>query len=61
MTGRSRQEPIILHRSGKSELELKASVDGLDPRLIELVRLLARRAARKAYREMLEERSTPRS
>ena len=30
-----------------------------DKRLVALVRLLARRAARKAYREMLEERSTP--
>ena len=30
-----------------------------DKRLVALVRLLARRAARKAYREMLEERSIP--
>jgi hypothetical protein len=32
-----------------------------DPRLVELVRLLARRTARRWYVEMMEERGQPRS
>lgn len=46
------------------ELELKLSPlasNGPDPRLIELVRVLARRAARQWYEEMAGERRDPRS
>ncbi len=35
--------------------------DGPDPRLVELVRLLARRAAREAFEEQTKERQTTRS
>ncbi|WP_255447019.1 hypothetical protein [Brucella anthropi] len=35
--------------------------DGPDPRLVELVRLLARRAAREAFEEQTRERGTTRS
>ncbi len=35
--------------------------DGPDPRLVELVRLLARRAARQWYEKMMEERRAGRS
>lgn len=35
--------------------------DGPDPRLIELVRLLARRAARDIYEEQMRKRRTTRS
>jgi hypothetical protein len=35
--------------------------DGPDPRLVELVRLLARRAARQRYEKMMEERRAGRS
>ncbi|WP_256436378.1 MULTISPECIES: hypothetical protein [Agrobacterium] len=35
--------------------------DGADPRLVELVRLLARRAAREAFEEQTKERRTTRS
>ncbi|WP_294135079.1 hypothetical protein [Sphingobium sp.] len=42
-------------------LNLASSGSGPDPRLVRLVRLLACRAARRAYLEMLEERRTTRS
>lgn len=44
----------------RDPVELKLSVKDAssDKRLVALIRMLARRAARKAYREMLEERST---
>jgi hypothetical protein len=43
------------------ELTLVRQAEGPDPRLIELVRLLARRAARQCYEEQLRERCTTRS
>ena len=48
------------HPSGE-ELTLVRQGDGPDPRLIELVRLLARRAARQYYEEQLRNRDTSRS
>jgi len=46
-----------------TEPEPKAmpGLDGPDPRLVELVRLLARRAARQWYEKMMEERRAGRS
>lgn len=40
----------------KGPLELAVLDSGRDRRLVALIRMVARRAARKAYREMLEER-----
>jgi hypothetical protein len=41
------------------ELTLVRHGESSDPRLIELVRLLARRAARKVYEEQMKGRRTP--
>lgn len=43
------------------ELTLVRRGDGPDPRLVELARLLARRAAREVFEEQKKERSTTRS
>lgn len=43
------------------ELTLVRRGDGPDPRLVELARLLARRAAREVFEEQRKERSTTRS
>lgn len=43
------------------ELTLVRHTDGPDPRLIALVRLLARRAARQCYQAQSKERGGPRS
>ncbi|MFC0499908.1 hypothetical protein [Asaia krungthepensis] len=43
------------------ELTLARRGDGPDPRMVELVRLLARRAAREVYEEQIKERRPPRS
>ncbi|WP_058718320.1 hypothetical protein [Sphingomonas sanguinis] len=43
------------------ELTLAQRGDGPAPRMVELVRLLARRAAREAYEEQMKERRLPRS
>lgn len=43
------------------ELTLLRRGDGPDPRMVELVRLLARRAAREVYEEQMKERRPPRS
>ena len=43
------------------ELTLVRRGEGSDPRLIELVRLLARRAAREEFEKQTEERRTTRS
>ncbi|MVA32862.1 hypothetical protein ACQY1H_14350 [Agrobacterium vitis] len=48
-------------RLNEPELTLLRRGDGLDPRLVELVRLLARRAAREAFEEQTKERRTTRS
>ncbi|MBH2000270.1 MAG: hypothetical protein I8H96_14200 [Sphingomonadaceae bacterium] len=57
----SRQQRKKSSRPDEPVLNLAFSGSGPDPRLVKLVRLLARRAARKAYLEMLEERRTTRS
>jgi hypothetical protein len=53
------------HRSAlrlvEPELTLVRRGDGPDPRMVELVRLLARRAAREVYEEQMKERRPPRS
>ncbi len=43
------------------ELTLVRRGDGPDPRLVELARLLARRAAREVFAEQMRERRTTRS
>ncbi len=43
------------------ELTLVRRGDGPDPRMVELVRLLARRAAQEVYEEQMKERRPPRS
>lgn len=48
-------------RLNEPELTLLRRGDGPDPRLVELVRLLARRAAREAFEEQTKERQTTRS
>ncbi|UWF60432.1 hypothetical protein [Brucella sp. 2716] len=48
-------------RLNEPELTLLPHGDGPDPRLVELVRLLARRAAREAFEEQTKERQTTRS
>jgi len=50
---------VIEHR--ESELKLLCKGDSLDPRLVALVRLLARRAAREWYSQMAKERPPRRS
>jgi hypothetical protein len=48
-------------RPDRPDLTLKRCGDGPDPRLIALVRLLARQAAREAYDEQMKERRKTRS
>ncbi|OLP54415.1 hypothetical protein BJF92_19245 [Rhizobium rhizosphaerae] len=43
------------------ELTLARRGDGPDPRMVELARLLARRAAREVYEEQMRERRPTRS
>lgn len=50
-----------LSRLGEPELTLVKRGEGSDPRLVELVRLLARRAALELYETEMRERSTTRS
>lgn len=57
----SRRQRNKSSRPDEPVLSLAFSGSSPDPRLVKLVRLLARRAARKAYLEMLEERRTTRS
>lgn len=57
----SRQQRQKSSRPDEPVLNLASCRSGPDPRLVKLVRLLARRAARKAYLEMLEERRMTRS
>ena len=54
----SRQQRQKFPRPDEPVLNLASCGSGPDPRLVRLVRLLARRAAQKAYLEMLEERRT---
>ena len=44
----------------ESDLQLRQHDENADPRLIELARLLARRAARQVFEEQMEGRPTPR-
>jgi hypothetical protein len=53
------QESVI--RLSEPELTLARHGDGPDPRLVELVRLLARQAAREWYHHLAEERRSKRS
>lgn len=57
----SRQQRQKLPRPDESVLNLAFSGSSPDARLVKLVRLVARRAPRKTYLEMLEERCTTRS
>lgn len=50
-----------ISRLGEPELTLAKRGEGSDPRLVELVRLLARRAARELYEAEMKERGTTRS
>jgi len=57
----NRQQQRSALRLVEPELSLVRNGDGPDPRLIELARLLARRAAREVFEEQMKERSTTRS
>lgn len=48
-------------RLDEPELTLLRRGDGPDPRLVELARLLARRAAQEVFEEQIKERRTTRS
>lgn len=61
MENGNRQQRRRALRLVEPELTLVCSGDGPDPRLVEMVRLLARRAAREVYEEQQEERRRPRS
>jgi hypothetical protein len=55
-------EHTDIARFTKPELTLASqSLNGPDPRLVEFVRLLARRAAREWYEQIIEERRPKRS
>ena len=55
-------EHTDIARLTKPELTLASqSLNGPDPRLVEFVRLLARRAAREWYEQIIEERRPKRS
>ncbi|MET3352808.1 hypothetical protein V5F34_20695 [Xanthobacter autotrophicus] len=56
-----RQQQRSALRLVEPELSLVRRGDGPDPRLSELARLLARRAAREVFEEQIKERSTTRS
>jgi hypothetical protein len=56
-----RQQQRSAFRLVVPELTLVRRGDGPDPRLVELARLLARRAAREMFEEQKKERSTTRS
>ena len=58
--GNSPKQRSVL-RLVEPELTLLQRGDGPDPRLVELVRLLARRAAREVFEEQMKERRTLRS
>jgi hypothetical protein len=56
-----RQQQRSAFRLVEPELTLVRRSDGTDPRLVELARPLARRAAREMFEEQRKERSTTRS
>lgn len=59
------QQPDIDNKAeagfGKPELTLSAAAGGPDPRLVALVRVLARRAARGLYEQQLKDHPASRS
>lgn len=62
MTDNGRSSKVRVLRLTKSELKLAHQDDeGCDPRLVELVRLLARRAARDWYEKQTKESGRARS
>jgi hypothetical protein len=61
MVARSCQKREAALRLEKLGLQLRQSDYGADLRLVELVRLLARRAARQAFEEQMKGRRVPRS
>jgi len=61
MDHKNRPKQTSALRLIEPELTLARRGEGSDPRLIELVRLLARRAAREIYEEQMKGRRTPRS
>lgn len=61
MDNGNRPKQMSALRLVEPELTLVSRGDGPDPRLVELVRLLARRAARETYEEQMKGRRTPRS
>ena len=56
----NRQQRRSALRLVEPELTLVRNADSPDPRLVEMVRLLARRAAREVYGDQQEERRHPR-
>ncbi|WP_152027232.1 hypothetical protein [Brucella pituitosa] len=61
MTSGKRQKQGSPLRQTKPELTLEPHGNGQDPRLVEMVRLLARRAAREVFEEETNGRRAPRS
>jgi len=59
MSAHSRREPNSLGRMGKPPLEITSSGGSRNPRLVALVRVLARQAARKAYFDTPKEHDEP--
>jgi hypothetical protein len=57
----NQQHQKNLLRRVESDMILARGGDGVDPRLLELVRLLARRAAREVYDEQMKGRRVTRS
>jgi hypothetical protein len=61
MENGNREQRKSALRLPEPELTLVRCGDGPDPRLVEMVRLLARRAAREAYEQERKGRRTTRS
>jgi hypothetical protein len=57
----NRQRQKIALRFVEPNLQLRRSGESIDLRLVELVRLLARRAARQVFEEQMKGRRVPRS
>jgi hypothetical protein len=61
MESGNRQQRKTALRPDEPDLQLCRRGESADPRLVELVRLLARRAARQAFEEQMKGRRVPRS
>ena len=61
MESSNRQQQKTALRLVEPDLQLRRCGDDVDTRLVELVRLLARRAARQAFEEQMKGRRVPRS